>query len=302
MIQVKQIFWNGKPTQYFLFSNGDLFNTLTHRCAQGAKNHGYIRYSLEIDGETVSIGQHRLLAECFIENDDPANKTVVHHINGCTQDNRLENLEWCTQQENCIKKVNPIESKITEKLTEEELENEIWVPLLNFSKCYMVSNMGRIKNLSTGNITFGSRNKNNGYIRWTYTDKEGKRKEIQAHRAVYSSFHPDEEINIINHIDSNRGNNRLKNLENINQSENVLKSYYFTQTKKTCLTGQYDLDMNLLNVFPSTSAAARFLGLNSASNLSRAMKTGKQSHGFYWRNISKEEYENFIKNKGQVPL
>ena len=296
MVEVRQVIWDGKPTQYFLFSNGDLYNINTHRSAMGTKSNGYLRYTLNIEGQTISVAQHRLLAEYFIENDDPINKTVVHHINGCTQDNRLENLEWVSQQENCIKKINPIESKITEILTDEELEKEIWVPLLGNSKTYMVSNMGRIKNLNTNKITFGSRNKNNGYIRWTYSDNDGFRKEIQAHRAVYQSFHLDEELQVINHIDSNRGNNRLENLENISQSENVIKSYHSTKTKKTRLTGQYNENMELINVFASTSDAGRFLGLASCSNLSRAMKTGKQSHGFYWREISEEEYNNF-KNK-----
>lgn len=294
MTQVKQVFWNEKPTQYFLFSNGDLYNANTHRIVTGAKNHGYLRYSLEIEEETVTVAVHQLLAQLFIENDDPINKTVVHHINGCTQDNRLENLQWCTQQENSKLKINPVESKLTEKLTEDELLNEEWVPLLSSTQ-YMVSNMGRLKNLKSNYVTFGSRNKNSGYIRWTYTDSDGTRKEIQAHRAVYQSFHPNETINIINHIDSNRGNNKLSNLENISQSENVIKSYYQTQTKTTCLTGQFDEDMNLINVYSSTSDAARSLGLKYASNLSRAMKTGGKSHGYYWREITREQYEEFKK-------
>ena len=43
---------------------------------------------------------HRLVAQAFIPNDDPENRTVVDHINGNRVDFRVDNLRWVTPTEN----------------------------------------------------------------------------------------------------------------------------------------------------------------------------------------------------------
>lgn len=55
---------------------------------------------LHINGVRKCRKVHRLVAEAFIHNDDPINKTTVNHIDGDRSNNASCNLEWCSYSEN----------------------------------------------------------------------------------------------------------------------------------------------------------------------------------------------------------
>ena len=286
----KQIYYNEKPTQYIICDDGVLYNTKTHKNVYGSYSNGYIMVQLTIDGKHYGCGLHKLLAEYFIPN--PENKSVVHHIDGNPRNNSLNNLMWVTQEENANLKVysSPKVENTIPIFSEEEIANEHWVQFLDTH--YEVSDLGRKRNKKTGIITPGSQNKNSGYIRWNFGDVE-----YQAHRAVYLAFHPDEELKIINHIDGNRANNRLSNLENITQSENTVKAYYETKSKKTYYVAQYDLNDNLIAIYPSMAECARVLGVANTSVVRNAILNHYNCKGFKLIFSTKEEYMKYIQNK-----
>ena len=61
---------------------------------------GYAMTGINLGNGEKLVLVHRLVAKSFIPN--PDGKPFVNHINGVKDDNRVENLEWCTARENSL--------------------------------------------------------------------------------------------------------------------------------------------------------------------------------------------------------
>lgn len=105
----------------------------------------------------------------------------------------------------------------------ENLENEIWKEIIGYDHRYFISNFGRIKSLSRVKplISYGSYDVG-GYLR-TSLVKDGKSIGKKIHRLVAEYFIDNYSDDLtINHMDFNKSNNHISNLEVITASENVM--------------------------------------------------------------------------------
>lgn len=91
----------------------------------------------------------------------------------------------------------------------------------NISSNYLINKKGQIFNTKTKCFLPGSLDKN-GYVRYGLARKDGTRKTYRAHRLVLIIFSPIEDLSLqVNHIDGNKTNNDINNLEWTTCEENI---------------------------------------------------------------------------------
>ena len=97
---------------------------------------------------------------------------------------------------------------------------EIWKDIPSYEGLYKISNLGRLKSLKKGEEILSPPTYNTGYI-VAKLFKNGIYKRIGVHRIVAMSF-IDNPLNkkMVNHIDGNKLNNCLSNLEWATSQEN----------------------------------------------------------------------------------
>ena len=269
-------------TSYDIYDDGRCYSHKTNKFLTPKMSVRYPTYNLTINGKKRQVKIHRMVAEMFLPKIE--GKDLVNHKDGDTHNFHLNNLEWVNESENSkhaintglCKKGNQTINKYTVNLIGEE-----WKQILDYPN-YLISSKGRIMNIKTKRLLKPYQDNTGGYLCVSLW-KEGKGKTLRIHQLVYINFKEDDDLlgYVINHIDGNKTNNEINNLEKVTYQENNIHATYIIKTNDcTKKVVQLDENQNIIGEFNSIAEAQRLLGI---SNISRAIKKNGRAGGFYWK-------------------
>ena len=100
---------------------------------------------------------------------------------------------------------------------------ETWLPIANYNN-YEISSIGRVRNNKTGKI-LSQTTQMSGYKQVCLCEN-GKRKMHTIHRLVMQAFNPVSKMDSmdVNHIDYDKTNNTLDNLEWVPRRQNLINA------------------------------------------------------------------------------
>lgn len=239
----------GYEDVYCISNLGRIKNVSLYRCRQPLLNqsikNGYRFVTLAGYGKqsNKSYYVHRLVADAFIPN--PENLPVVHHKDHNRLNNNLDNLIWSTHRDNikaasdagklvrkdCVNKPLKVikEEFIPKYYTDDTFipQDEIWIKIEGYKNMYIISNYGRVKSFHRnvkGQLLKPRLHlcrKANKPLSYNLSDSKID-KSITVHRLVALYFIPNpNNLPEINHIDGNKHNNHISNLEWSTHADNI---------------------------------------------------------------------------------
>lgn len=127
---------------------------------------GYLGVSLSNKGVCTTYSVHRIVALTFL--DKPSDKNTVNHKNGNKQDNRMQNLEWCSEKDNVHHALETSLTKPSKRAVEQwDYKGEI---LLNtFPSIREAERVTGVGNRLISQVCRNQKPTAHGY-RWKYTN------------------------------------------------------------------------------------------------------------------------------------
>lgn len=187
---------------------------------------------------------------------------------------------------------------------------EVWKDIKGYEGLYQVSNLGRIKSLSRYvDVREGVKIHINERVKPHYINKKGYcqiglckdgiRKGFLVHRLVADAFIQNpQNKRTVNHINCDKSDNRIENLEWATYSENIRhafsnnlidNSHSYDERKKPIV--QLDKESGeLLNTYDSIGSAMRSIGKNTKNVIINCCKgRGHSAYGYRW--LYKNDYD-----------
>lgn len=177
---------------------------------------------------------------------------------------------------------------------------EIWKDVVGYKGYYQVSNSGNVKSVDrviySNKLSRGTQrklkgkplkpyiDKRNGYV-YVYFTKDNKGTNKRIHRLVAEAFikNPNN-YDQINHIDGDKTNNKVENLEWCNAQYNVNHAYKNGLTKHyTKRIIQYDLKGNYIKTFESIMEACEKVNGHNSNVIKCAKGYINSAYGYKWR-------------------
>lgn len=167
-----------------------------------------------------------------------------------------------------------------EIIKHDNLINEIWRQI-SFNNCehHFVSNLGRFKN-SNGIIMDNYKINSNGYIRININNKTHL-----LHRLIAITFIDNPNCKPqVNHIDGNKVNNNVDNLEWVNNQENQIHKHLSgLGNNYTRKIAKYTLDNVIIKEYLSISLASKENNISKSSISGVLRNNRKTAGGFIWK-------------------
>lgn len=179
-----------------------------------------------------------------------------------------------------------------------DLVNEIWKDIKGYENLYQVSNFGNVKSFYNKSHLLKLKPDKYGYISVTLV-KEKKKKRKRVHRLVAEAFI--ENTNnylVINHIDGNKQNNNVNNLEWCTQKHNIEEAWRLGLSKtseknrkissewckknKIKKVAQYDKEMKLIKIWNSEIEASKKTKISKTSINNNICGLSKSAGGYIW--------------------